>query len=305
MVTSVPSTSMSSLASFFPKTVKRCALRHGTNGTTTSTSTSSSTELKDEGPPDPDTGSARDRGGISRIFFDAVQFGAVLAEDDDTASGSSVPSTPSSNTQKEDDVVSVRRFAELVGRDLSKPDLAASERLAKLSVNTWATGSSEFGGIVTNEPESIVVDATVPLGVAGPSQEKEKEQSIAQSEVTRVNDVVSEGGDTMTCVFGASASGAADLTFDTSKIPPVKSYTNLPPEEIVKLLVEEFGPLVTSEDDEEKLLAEVDAGYFQEVAILVRHSLSPPLHTPLSSRAIDTDASRRLLFFVCFRVQYT
>ena len=108
-----------------------------------------------------------------------------------------------------------------------------------------------------------------------------------------------------TRAWGASASGAADLTFDTSKIPPVKSYTNLPPEEIVKLLVDEFGPLVTSEDDEEKLLAEVDAGYFQEVAILVRHSLSPPLHTPLSSRAIDTDASSRLLFFVCFRVQYT
>ena len=228
----------------------------------------SSSELKDEDPLDPDSDPARDKSGLSRIFLDAVRFGEVLAEDEGSGVETPVVATDSAQllsprifTDDDDDAVSVRRFAELVGRDLGGPELAASERFAKLSVNTWATG--EFGGIVTAEPEPIgEVDSAA---ASTPAVEVQSDEQPTPA--TRTDDVQTAG-----------KLGGTGPTIDFSKLPPVQSYTNLPPEEIVKLLVEDFGPLVTSEDDEEILLAEADAAYFQEVAILVRFSPLPVLN---------------------------
>jgi sterol 3beta-glucosyltransferase len=243
-------------SSFFSTAMKHNPFRNTSTGTSSS---ESSSELKDEGPLDPDSDPTRDKSGLSRIFLDAVRFGEVLAGD--KCGDIATPSAEYTSTleaqahkpsDKDDDATSVRRFAELIGRDLGKPDLAASERLAKLSVNTWARGSGEFGGVLTTEPEPIE-------GIADAGDVAAKARaSNAQLSTPAHDQNVDIGG--------------LNLSIDISKLPPVKSYTNLTPGEIVKLLVDDFGPLVTSEDDEENLLAEVDAAYFQEVAILVRLS---------------------------------
>lgn len=57
------------------------------------------------------------------------------------------------------------------------------------------------------------------------------------------------------------------------EIPPplnrTESVSKLSDEAIVKLLVDEFGSLTTSEDDVEHLICEMDGCFFDEVAILV------------------------------------
>lgn len=251
--------------------MKFSPFRHESNGTNASLSSS---DVRDDGHLDPEADAARDKPGLSRIFFDAFKFGQVLAEDnaaDAVAPNSSAPQ-PSHELAADDDAVSIRRFAELVGRDLEGPELAASERLVKLSVNSWATGSGELGGTFTDEPEPI--------------QDRDARDAAAASQLP--DDTRQARTDAQHAPASTECEGSGThFNVDTTKLPPVQSHSNLSPEEIVKLLVDEFGSLATSEDDQEKLLAEVDSAYFQEVAILVRlrfihphtvtHSLFPPM----------------------------
>jgi sterol 3beta-glucosyltransferase len=48
-----------------------------------------------------------------------------------------------------------------------------------------------------------------------------------------------------------------------------KDSWKLEPKEVIDLLIEEFGPLA-ADDEEEKLILEVDAGFIKDVTILVR-----------------------------------
>ena len=47
-----------------------------------------------------------------------------------------------------------------------------------------------------------------------------------------------------------------------------ESVSKLSSKEIVKLLIDEFGSLTTSDTDEERLLAEMDGAYFQDIVII-------------------------------------
>ncbi|KAH8104961.1 hypothetical protein DFH11DRAFT_1519106, partial [Phellopilus nigrolimitatus] len=76
------------------------------------------------------------------------------------------------------------------------------------------------------------------------------------------------------------------------------SVSQLTPKEIVRLLVEEFGPLATSDFDEERLIFEMDGAYFQEIAILgmihlTTHRLS--FHASLLSTRPDLLPERQII----------
>ena len=132
---------------------------------------------------------------------------------------------------------SVAGFADLVAGGLDDGEKAITGRLAKIAVRgeTWTSGEN------TEEPESYE------------GQSDDSEDSLPEAD-TPDTSVHADGSD--------------------PHIPLRSSTTNneqwkLEPEEVVSLLVEEFGPLA-GDGEQEKLLVETDGAMFQDVFILVR-----------------------------------
>jgi sterol 3beta-glucosyltransferase len=126
----------------------------------------------------------------------------------------------------------------LIARGLNCPEKAITGRLAKLAV----TGDSWTSGELTSEPDSYDADSDSEesTDLNTPQDEEVKEPAKVES----------------TPVLPRSS------TLDGEK-------WKLAPDEIVNLLVEEFGPLA-ADGEEEKAIIEADGGFFhQDVAILV------------------------------------
>ncbi|KAF7979674.1 hypothetical protein HWV62_41671 [Athelia sp. TMB] len=130
---------------------------------------------------------------------------------------------------------SVAGFADLVAGGLDDSEKAITGRLAKIAVRgeTWTSGEN------TEEPESYE------------GQSDDSEDSLPEAD-TPDTSVHADGSD--------------------PHIPLRSSTTNneqwkLEPEEVVNLLVEEFGPLA-GDGEQEKLLVETDGAMFQDVFIL-------------------------------------
>ena len=228
-------------------------------------STESGLKDSDVGGPDLDLEpTLLDANGISRIFIDAVQYGEVISEqtkgkkvdEDGVGEGGE-------RLRKESDADSVRRLAELIGRDLSTPELAASERFAKFSV---LDQEDAFNSVDTSEVE----EGDSESGESETASEKESERPSEDTE---------------------SKTDRTDVSV------PI-SASNLSPEQIVELLIDEFGPLTVGENDTERLVWEQDGAYFQEIVILgmvhlTTHRLS--FHASLLSTRPDLLPERQII----------
>lgn len=212
-----------------------------------SASSSSDSELKDSdiGDVDPETEpgaqpAALPDTGLTRIYLDACKYGEVLEEGDNAPPDGVEELVPPQRKgdDEDDDAQSIRRFANLVGRDLSQPDLAASNRIAKINVNNWLKAGDGLENVISKEPD-----------VMDEAKNKEPEP-VADDEKLEVSTPVQT---------------------ETHHRPfPTRghSVSKLSSEQIVKLLIEEFGSLSTSNSDEERLLSEMDGAYFQDIAII-------------------------------------
>ncbi|THH03783.1 hypothetical protein EW145_g6012 [Phellinidium pouzarii] len=211
-----------------------------------------------------------DKNGISRIFIDAVRYSEAIASDDrsEESSEHSTAWTRSSRTSDAgSNVDPVRRFADLVGRDLSHPDLAASERFAKITVNSSLNEDTVLG-----------------------SPEKHEQLELDEAELPPAKVVERTGR--LAELRSDEAEAARPLSARSSSVSQLTS------DEIVRLLVEEFGPLTTSDDDKEELVFEVDGAYFQEIAILgmvhlTTHRLS--FHASLLSTRPDLLPGKQII----------
>lgn len=154
---------------------------------------------------------------ISKLFSDAALYDKCLAEHGLYAQGAAN---------------CISGFVDLIGGDLTSPEKAVTNRLAKLSV----TGDSWTSTELTSDPESYDTDSdSESTGLKSPDS--------VQVEPTPVL--------------------PRSSTLDGER-------WKLEPEEIVNLLVEEFGAL-TAEGEEEKAIIEADGALFhQDVLILVR-----------------------------------
>jgi sterol 3beta-glucosyltransferase len=131
--------------------------------------------------------------------------------------------------------VAANAFHDLVGKDLDSSQQAIVSRIAKLTVagDTWLPGD------LTAEPDSDVVEDT---------DESSSGSSVDDS-----------------------------LAFE-SKSPGHRAETSdmdgwkLEPDEILDLLIQEFGPLA-EEGEEEKLILETDGSLIHDVAMVVHKSL--------------------------------
>ncbi|KAI5117363.1 hypothetical protein M0805_002477 [Coniferiporia weirii] len=206
-----------------------------------SLSESTDSSLNDADADVDENPSLLDKNGISRIFYDAVCYSEAISEENDGEGPSGEHAAQAhdtgsdSDTESNSDAVSVRRFANLVGRDLSHPNLAASERFAKITVNSFPKDGGVLYSPETDVPE---LDGKTPV-----AEEPRREEG---------------------------PTGPLDTGKDEAPLPPTRSssISQLAPEEIVKLLADEFGTLSTSDSDEERLIFERDGAYFQEIAIL-------------------------------------
>lgn len=211
-----------------------------------SASSSSDSELKDSdiGGADPETDSgaqpaALQDTGLTRIYLDACKYGEVLEEGDDAPpDGAEELVPPQRKGDEDDDAQSIRRFANLVGRDLSQPDLAASNRIAKINANNWLKTGDGLGNVVSAEPD--LMDAAKNKEPEPLADDEKREDSTPVQTEAHHRPFPSRG----------------------------ESISKLSPEQIVKLLIEEFGSLSTSNADEERLLSEMDGAYFQDIAII-------------------------------------
>ncbi|TFY81952.1 hypothetical protein EWM64_g2070 [Hericium alpestre] len=125
----------------------------------------------------------------------------------------------------------VTGFSHLVGKDLDPRERAVADRLAKLAVSNWMPGGD---GILSEEPDSD-------------EAELEAETSSSSGDETSILSPIS-------AVNEALPSGSGDVE------------ERLEPDDIVRLLSEEFGPL--ADEGEEKLLLEADGAVFRDVIIL-------------------------------------
>lgn len=162
--------------------------------------------------------------GLSRMFTDAALYERVLNAGPETlktclAMGSEEQALPTC----------VGSFNELIGRDLADNERLVTGRLAKLSVNNWATSTDDPFGVdaLTEEDQDEVSSSE-----GAPQDEKRSSLSTAP-------------------------------TLQEEQLDEPK----LTPEEIVDLLEQEFGALAPP--GEEKLLLETDGAFFKDVVVLV------------------------------------
>jgi sterol 3beta-glucosyltransferase len=162
--------------------------------------------------------------GLSRMFTDAALYERVL-----NAGPEALKSCLVLGSEEQASPVCVGSFNELIGRDLGDNERLVTGRLAKLSVNNWATSTDDpFGVDALGEEDQEEVS---PLDGA---QQEEKRPTLS-----------------------------TPPTLQEEQVEEAK----LTPEEIVDLLEQEFGALAPP--GEEKLLLETDAAFFKDVVILV------------------------------------
>ncbi|KAL5482822.1 hypothetical protein ACEPAI_9417 [Sanghuangporus weigelae] len=217
--------------------------------TRSSTMLSTDSELKDSdlgGSDPPDLRpSLLDKSGLSRIFMDAVQYSEVISDQDGAIS--STDSSREGDTSGEDgdkaraqsqpkrgrhEPITRTHLTDFIVHNLSKSDFAATERFAKFA----AIKEGDVLDVVDLSPST----ESPPVGVSGDEGESREPQSKPTEERPLISD--------------------AQVSTD--------SLSELSPEQIVQLLIDEFGPLTAGEDDTERLIWEMDGCYLQEVAIL-------------------------------------
>ncbi len=138
---------------------------------------SMSTSLSDDAEPNAYDQPGIEKSDLSRLYIDAFRFGEVLAGENGE---------------------SPTKFADLVGGDFESQDMAATERFAKLSVNSWLTAGGLAGGAIMEEPETV--------------------QEIEEPLVT-----------------------AEETTESPPHLARTESASQLSDEDIVKVLIDEFG----------------------------------------------------------------
>ncbi|KAJ6508847.1 glycosyltransferase family 1 protein [Mycena sanguinolenta] len=129
----------------------------------------------------------------------------------------------------------VNGFADLVGKDLTSEERALASHTARLratgTVPSWTPSRS---GIIVEEPDAY---------------EEERDPSL---------DLSDDASSTLCEIPGPVLERTGTLDSDPWRLQP---------EEIVRLLINEFGPLAP-EDEEEKLLLETDGGMVKLVSII-------------------------------------
>jgi sterol 3beta-glucosyltransferase len=124
----------------------------------------------------------------------------------------------------------VGSFNELIGRDLADNERLVTGRLAKLSVNNWATSTDDPFGV-----DALAEEDQEEVGSSADGAQDEKGPSLTTPPTTLQEEQIDE--------------------------------PKLTPEEIVDLLEQEFGALAPP--GEEKLLLETDGAFFKDVVVLV------------------------------------
>ena len=163
--------------------------------------------------------------GLSRMFTDAALYERVL-----NAGPETLKSCLAMSSEEQALPACVGSFNELIGRDLADNERLITGRLAKLSVNNWATSTDDPFGV-----DALAEEDQEEVGSPdGAQDEKEKQPSLS-----------------------------APPTLQEEQLDEPK----LTPEEVVDLLEQEFGALAPP--GEEKLLLETDAAFFKDVVILV------------------------------------
>jgi hypothetical protein len=164
--------------------------------------------------------------GLSRMFTDAALYERVL-----NAGPEALKNCLSMVSENQALPACVGSFNELIGRDLADNERLVTGRLAKLSVNNWATSTDD------------------PFGVDGLAEEDQEEVGS------------SEGG-------AQDEKPASSVSTPPAVQEEQVDEPKLTPEEIVDLLEQEFGALAPP--GEEKLLLETDGAFFKDVVVLVR-----------------------------------
>jgi sterol 3beta-glucosyltransferase len=163
--------------------------------------------------------------GLSRMFTDAALYERVL-----NAGPETLKTCLGMSSEDQALPACVGSFNELIGRDLGDNERLVTGRLAKLSVNNWATSTDD------------------PFGVDTLAEEDQEEVGSSDGAQDEKRSPVS--------------------TPPTSQEEqPQVDEPKLTSEEIVDLLEQEFGALAPP--GEEKLLLETDAAFFKDVVVLV------------------------------------
>lgn len=166
---------------------------------------------------------------LSRLFLDAALYDKCLNE-----CGSKFRRASFFSGSRNKASEAVKGFADLIAGDLDSPEKAIAGRFAKLSV----AGESLSEGSPNSELESY--DAT-----------SDSSDSSTQDELKEASE----------STIPTSPDVSDSVTTDSES-------WELGPDEIVNLLIQEFGPLA-AEEEEEKLLLEADGALLQDVIILV------------------------------------
>lgn len=171
---------------------------------------------------------------FSQIYTDAERYDKILAHTRD--------GDPKSPNDSAIDVGHLGGFADLVGRDLGPSEKAIAGRWAKLSVagDSWTPGVEHDELNLGPGPHEAL-----PPGFEITSDSEELD---SPSEEHPEFD------------FEAPVIRRTTTTNDES--------WKLEPDEIVRLLVQEFGSL-TANDEEEKVILETDGCLFQDVIVMV------------------------------------
>ncbi|KAJ7794128.1 glycosyltransferase family 1 protein [Mycena olivaceomarginata] len=159
----------------------------------------------------------------------------------------------------------VNGFADLIGKDLTAEERALASHAAKLRVTgavpSWTPSHS---GTIVEEPEAY-------------DEEFERDSSLD----------LSDDSSSIVCEIPAPVlNRTGTLNSDPWRLEP---------EEVVRLLINEFGPLAP-EGEEEKLLLETDGGLIHDVAIVgVLHLTSHRLAFHASLMAAQRDTKKGVL----------
>ena len=238
-------------------------------------------DLGGSDPPDLKP-SLLDNSGLSRIFMDAVQYSEVISEQDagnassssseGDASGEDGDKARSDSKAKRDGRRPITRthLTDFIMHNLNKPDFAATERFAKFA-------AMKDGGVLV--PADLSPDTESPSPTEGLSDEADSSKRASGSREPLYR--VSEDG---------------QLQQETGALR--NSVSKLSPEQIVQLLIDEFGPLTVGEGDTERLIWEMDGAYLQEVAILGMIHLTThriTFHASLLSTRPDLLPERQIL----------
>ena len=136
-----------------------------------------------------------------------------------------------------EDCACVTSFKDLIGDDLNIPENAATSNMAKMAKMSVTGDGWTPGHALTSEPESYDDDDDSPVSPEDPETKTTKQEVEFKPVVARSSTIDGE-------------------------------RWKLEPRDIVDLLIQEFGSLA-SEDEEEKLIIEADAGLFNDIIILV------------------------------------